>query len=448
MERRCIVTIIALCGLLFAPGCGRSPEKKTSGPVATQGPREPAREAGVPAAGGVGAVASNAPATVPAAPSAAAPPATTAGETGAGGQGFAEVLPRIRAFMQEADVASAEKLCREAEGLFKDPANAAELAALMRDIRKAKKEIPKLRYAVEQLGSAEAMAVGAATGELRDAGDLGLIFLRQAVRKESSVIAGKAALALALSDDREAVPLLLERVMRDKDPSLGRAIGAALRGLKPYLTADQLALCHALVVGDGTLARHGLLSLLAAVFVEEGGRDPDRYNRTLSAADGYNTLRGCTERLLASGDAGLAAFAAPLAGTLDLTIPGLLAEKEINPNFAEAIALPVTAAMTNLVSAEESARTNAYAMLRAAGDLGRAVLYRAVREGKPAEARAAAIELVVRNDPRAHLAMADRLAREPADSPLSAVLTQSALQLASYIDAHTCRTLRGEGAAP
>ena len=331
--------------------------------------------------------------------------------------------------------------------MFKDPASARELSVLRAGIRKMKKGSARLRYAVEQLGSADGTVVDIAAEKLLEAEDAGRLFLFHALRDKPSAIAGKAAAALALSNHAPAIPPMLDRVSRDKDPALGREVGAALRSLRQHLTADQLARCHAMVAADRTTARHGLLSVLAAVFAENCGRDAGRYNKKLAAADGYDALRNYTERLLASGDAELVAFAAPMAKRLGLTIPGSYVDNRPNRRFAEETALPLAAEIPNLVSGTEGVRTNAYAALRAAADLGRAVLYRAVRDGKPEETEAATLELVVRNDSRAYFAIVNRLAREPADSPLSTTLTKAALSLASRIDAHTCRTLGLEGDA-
>jgi len=440
MRLRDATVVLILGSLILAFGCGRSPDEPVPAPQAAVEQGASGMQVVPVPAGGAAALRGGDAASSPV-PS---DPDPSAGSE-AGMEDFADALARIRSRMQETDFAAADTLCREAEGMFKDPAHTAELAALAAHIRNARRETSKLRYAVEQLGSPDSTVIGVATGELLGAGETGRLFLRHALRTESPAIAGKAARALAMDNDGQAVPLLLERVTRDKDPLLGREIGAALLRLKRHLGADQLARCHALVAGDRTTARHGLLPVLADGFAGFGTGDANRYNAWLSATDGYDALRHYTERLLASGDAGLAAFAAPVAGLIGMTIPGLHVEHQINRRFTEETALPVTAELANLASGNESARTNAYAVLRAAGDLGRAVLYRAVRDGTPAEAKAAATELVVRNDPRAYLVIVDRLAREPETAPLSAVLTRAALQLASFIDSHTCRTLGREG---
>jgi hypothetical protein len=446
MRHRDVTVVFILGSLILVSGCGRSPEEPVPAPQASaeqgaagmQGGGGPAGNAGgAPAGHGVDAV-----------PPLVSSDSDPSAESGSQGEDFADVLVRIRSLMEETDFAAADTLCREAEGMFKDPAHTAELAALATHVRDTKRESSKLRYAVEQLGSPDSTVIGVTTGELLGAGDTGRLFLRHALRAESPAIAGKAARALVMDNDGQAVPLMLDRVTRDTDPLLGREIGAAILRLKKHLTVAQLTHCHALLAGDRTTARHGLLPVLADAFAGVGAGDANRYNAWLSATDGYDALRHYTERLLASGDAGLVAFAAPVAGLIGLTIPGLHVENQINRRFAEAIALPVTAELANLASGNESARTNAYTVLRAAGDLGRAVLYRAVRDGNPAEAKAAATELVVRNDPRAYLVIVDRLAREPETAPLGAVLTRAALQLASFMDPHTCRTLRQEEGAP
>jgi len=447
-----------LGSLILASGCGRSPEKPALAPQAAVEQETADMQADVRAdmqtdvqdSSAPGGDASGVPANHEVAETPSPQPSEPAvsGDGGSHAEDFADVMARIRTLVQETDFEAATALCREAKGRFKDPAHVEELAPLAAQVRDWKRESAELMYAVEQLGSPDSAVIDVARRQLLAAGETGQIFLRHAVRTASSAIAGKAAWALAMRNDGDAVPLMLERVAQDTDPVLGREIGAALLRLKRRPTAAQIALVHALVARDRTTARHGLLPVLADAFAGVNAGDANRYNEWISSPEGYDALRLFTERLLASGDAGLVAFAAPVAGLIGLTIPGLYTQDKINRYFAEATALPVMAELANLAAENESDRTNARAVLREAGDLGRAVLYRAVRDGTPAEAKAAVTELVVRNDPRAYLVIVDRLAREPEAAPLNAVLTRAAQQLASFIDPHTCRSLRPADGAP
>jgi len=453
-----VTPVFMLGSLILAAGCGRSPEKPAPAPQAAVEQETADMQADIRAdmqtsvqdSSAPGGDASGVPANHEVAETPSPQPSEPAvsGDGGSHAEDFADVMARIRTLVQETDFDAATALCREAKGRFKDPAHVEELAPLAAQVRDAKRESSELMYAVEQLGSPDSAVIDVARRQLLAAGETGQIFLRHAVRTASSAIAGKAAWALAMRNDGDAVPLLLERVAQDTDPVLGREIGAALLRLKRRPTAAQIALVHALVAGDRTTARHGLLPVLADAFAGVNAGDANRYNEWISSPDGYDALRLFTERLLASGDAGLVAFAAPVAGLIGLTIPGLNVNDKINRDFAEATALPVTAELANLAAENESDRTNARAVLREASDLGRAVLYRAVRDGTPAEAEAAVTELVVRNDPRAYLVIVDRLAREPEATPLTAVLTRAAQQLASFTDPHTCRNLRQADGAP
>ncbi len=103
--------------------------------------------------------------------------------------------------------------------------------------------------------------------------------------------------------------------------------------------------------------------------------------------------------------------------------------------------LALTDRMTNLVSEAEDRRVAAFRAVRGAGDVGRALLYRAIRDGHAALALAATRDLVVRRDPRVHLALLARLATEASDSPIVPELTGAARDMAAYIDAPMCNAL-------
>ncbi len=141
------------------------------------------------------------------------------------------VLDEIAALEQDAKYFEAFTRVRDLSKTYRDRPEGAELIALQQRLYKCHRRSSGLDYAIRQLGSDSEVAVSVATGKLFEAGDVGLVFLRKAVRQAEPKIAAGAANILIEQSEPQIIRLMVERMEQDPPEPLGDDLGRLLQRL-------------------------------------------------------------------------------------------------------------------------------------------------------------------------------------------------------------------------
>jgi len=169
------------------------------------------------------------------------------------------VLEEIAALEKDAQFFAAFKRARDLSTTYRDRPEVAELIALQQRLYKYHRRSSGLDFAIRQLGSDSEVAVSVAADKLFAAGEVGLIFLRKAVRQAEPEIAAGAAEILIDQGEPQITRLMVERMEQDPAQPLGDELGKLLRRLDAIESEWIDRLC--------TLARRGGSSQPGAVGV-------------------------------------------------------------------------------------------------------------------------------------------------------------------------------------
>ncbi len=232
-------------------------------------------------------------------------------------------LIRVAALEQAADLNEAHNAAREARSEFRTHPRRRELDALVARLKEAKQEAVGLPYAVRKLASDDPAVVAIARRELRQAGDVGALYLRKAVREAAPPVAARAAGTLAEIDHAPAAPDLWERLLANpRDPlveTLAAALGRVLDESHGTIVAEILARARAT---EGETQRR-LVGILAGAVGRAAGGDAERFGRLAGDPGAFDFVHGTIQAALASGDPAAAAWAMARAPQLNLMARGL-----------------------------------------------------------------------------------------------------------------------------
>jgi len=137
----------------------------------------------------------------------------------------------IAALERDAQFFEAFKRVRDLKKTYRDRPEASELNSLQNHLYQYHRRSSGLKFAISQLGSDSETAVSVATGKLLDAGEVGSIFLRKAVRQAEPKVAVGAAEILLQQREPQITALMVERMEQDPPEPLGDELGKLLMRL-------------------------------------------------------------------------------------------------------------------------------------------------------------------------------------------------------------------------
>jgi len=142
-----------------------------------------------------------------------------------------DVREEIADLEKDAQFFEAFKRARDLSATYGDRPEAAELIALQQRLYKDHRRSSGLDFAIRQLGSDSEVAASVAAEKLLAAGEVGLIFLRKAVRQAEPKIAAGAAEILIDQGEPQITRLMVERMEQDPPRPLGDELGKLLQRL-------------------------------------------------------------------------------------------------------------------------------------------------------------------------------------------------------------------------
>ena len=225
-----VFAVVTLCVALIGGCTDIEPDRPVSQPEpdarpeATE-PAAPLPDATLPAAEPDGPSPDDAPEKPPAATVEQTTPSEDAVED------LEEVRKEIAALERDARFSEALARVHELSKTYRSRPEASELAVLRRRLYQQYHKASGLDFAIGKLGSGSTMAISVATGKLLDAGDVGLIFLRKAVREAEPKTAACAANILVQQDEPQVARLMVERMEQDPPEPLGDDLGKLLQQL-------------------------------------------------------------------------------------------------------------------------------------------------------------------------------------------------------------------------
>ena len=312
---RTTALVAVLLSTLLVGSCARDdgPETApaTKGAASSRPPESPPPEKGHDTVGETAKPATGRPTTKEPAPQPPAP------------DPFDEALAEVRALEQDARIFDAMKRCRDMRRRFKGHARAPSLDAVASRLRAEKRTVAAMAGVVEKLTSPRAEVAEVARGQVREAGAIGRILLRKALRERSDEVAVAAARLLVELRDNGA-PLAFSAKLAQHPPEPLRAVLckglAALAGL-----ADQ-EVCSALwpaVRDDAALENWDVAGVLCAVLATRCGGDPKQFGELAKDDQAYARLSAYVRRALGAEDAAAAAWARSAALAIGCAEQGL-----------------------------------------------------------------------------------------------------------------------------
>lgn len=327
-------------------------------------------------------------------------------------------LRTIRELRRQAEFHKAQVLAHKAYGRYKDNLGDTdpfrELRALRAQVARENRRAMRLRTAYRDLGSEEPRRRNVAVDMLRQAGDVGGIFLRKAVRTGDARAALTAARALvnAPKPDQENLLAILARVERSTDAEFARdlfdfvrphaeslpvdpvvsfARDAGKPEAPPHLARPARSLLYAVskarelpterlkkmleeVAQDENFSKRFLADYLATVYHSRASRDEEAFDKMLDREGAIDALREYGEAAQASERERIREWGELFAAQVtDLITEGLVI-------MAPAETEPVNAALNPV-----SAHTSKGATITADGASGEAYAFAGTNgEGKNA----------------------------------------------------------------
>jgi hypothetical protein len=231
----------------------------------------------------------------------------------AGAPDFEGRLAELNALISNTDFGEAIRLGREMQSAFQETEQYDRVADVLRRLAEYRRDAPPLVIAVRNLAAADSRMAQAAQDELEAADELGLIFLRHALRTQPAPAALAAAELLLALNDTEAIPVFMSHVKTNSVSPLGRASVRALAIMAKSLPPDVAPACFEIVRNDTTFGATPVFDILEAVFLRTCERDEARFNERVGCAEGTDVLRARLQAALLSTNA--AARASACAGS-------------------------------------------------------------------------------------------------------------------------------------
>ncbi len=277
-----------LCGLALA-GCGK---KQEDSPAAKPSAPAPVEQ------------------LAPTATTVAAPTTTTRPSA----DDFDAVLREVLQLERDGMFPQALVLCRKSRSKFRSHPRVDELAEAQVRLQEAKREAVRLKSAIRNLGSSEALTVAAARQQLQRGGNTALILLRNAARAGGPA-AVEAVKMLGAARDSESVPFFVDALRADSAPEVVSTATEAMSDMPDLLQPDQLAACYDVLMKDKDGSRVEVAGVLQAFFDEVCGGDVTNFNARVGHREAYRNVRGKIEQALVSDDASVLEWATRRGGS-------------------------------------------------------------------------------------------------------------------------------------
>jgi len=193
----------------------------------------------------------------------------------------------------------------------------AKTASLPFWVRPWKEWVPKLRAATGSLASEKWEEVRPARATLAAAGEVGRMFLRNAVEEKPDEVARPAIALLAEWGDPRAIPALVARLQKDKEGALATSLMDGLRALARHITREEALRFLEQAKADAACRMVPAAAALCAVLDQVCGGDAEKFNDLVREPGAYEHLESYVANALCSKDAATVAracaFGAPLA---------------------------------------------------------------------------------------------------------------------------------------
>ncbi len=314
---------LASCCALLLRGCAKdkpaAPARRRPGRTSRPVTRRPSnRPAAQP---------TTAPSSRPA--TAGTQPATAPGRA----RRFDEELQRIADLEARGEFTRAWKLAIEMRTAFAGDPRLESLNRLMGRLRTAKRQAAQLAHAIRLLGSDTVEASQIAASTLTDAGRIGIILLRKAVRTGPKKAAAKAVGLLVKLTDAEAATAFYERLKGEPPGPLRSALLEGLRDLAEHIPPAAIGELYA-SVKDEPFAKHvDAFGILAAAHERAAGGDPNAFAKLTGDPKAAELLKAKVSKALTSEDEAEARAASRMVVSLGLIRKGLRASYYSGENF-------------------------------------------------------------------------------------------------------------------
>jgi hypothetical protein len=181
---------------------------------------------------------------------------------------------------------------------------------------------------MKNLASDDRQAVMAAREVLLDAGEVGALFLRKAVRESDGKALREAATLLAELSDAPSVALVLDRLETGAPAEVAGPLHEAVRRILKTAGPDgretlrgALGRIAELVEADDALARRALAEGLLIVFQEWYAKGAEAYDEAVGRAGASERLQAYVKRASSSNDPAVRQWADSMAVAAGVVVP-------------------------------------------------------------------------------------------------------------------------------
>ncbi len=243
---------------------------------------------------------------------------------------FREALDEIEALEESAEFYQAlQRLWEFRKQADLTPQRKHALTACERRLQRERLHAAQLTETLTHLGADVEAVREAAKAKLKDAGDVGRIYLRKAVRTSDKVAVAEALELLLEMDAPKASAAFVDRLLREPDgPCATMLRGALATRIRQAIEESRARLSDALqrifaaVRADAELAHTGEAGLLTRALSAWYGGRAEPFNAFLESETAYEDLKQYVERARGSSDRAVAEWAfeqAAAFGLLDLS---------------------------------------------------------------------------------------------------------------------------------
>ena len=236
---------------------------------------------------------------------------------------FGEKLAEVLALEQDGRIFDAMKLCLDMRRRCKGHPKAMSLDAVATRLRAEKRAAAELAGVIEKLTSPRADVAEVARRQVGEAGDVGRILLRKALRERSDDVAIEAARLLVELRDKRA-PLAFSSKLAQNPPKPLRA--ALCKGLAALVDLADGKVCSSLwsaVRDDAALTNWDLADVLCVVLTKRCDGSQSKFGQTVKDGDAYAKLSAYVRKALGSEDATAAKWARSAALAIGCAEKGL-----------------------------------------------------------------------------------------------------------------------------
>lgn len=196
--------------------------------------------------------------------------------------------------------------------------------------------LTELRGAVPKLASGDRAALPAASAVFGESGDVGFVYLRNAVRHGPAPEAAAAAKLLAELRDKDAPPVLLARLKAEKEAAEVVALTDALRALTLEIDAATFPELYKAAFAKDAEAMNPYARILCAALMARHG-DAGAFNKLIGDDKGFEALSGHVKEALGSDNAGTVRRAVVYGAPFAPGLPGFVGRYYTGQGFLDLV---------------------------------------------------------------------------------------------------------------